>query len=169
MEINYTTSIGYPLSTIGAHVNASKVASYRTKAILALWGTYGYEMNPNKLTEEERADLKTIAEVYHRYHKSVFEEGTLYHLINPYQTNYMSMECVSKDQSTAIAVVMNRKKELDRFRFLKLRGLDKNARYHNDYEDAVHTGEYYMNVGVNYSREWPDEFTCRLIILTKVE
>ena len=169
MEINYTTSIGYPLSTIGAHVNASPVASYRTKAILALWGTYGYEMNPNKLSEAERKDLMEIAEVYHRYHKDVIEEGTLYHLLNPYRCNYMSMECVSKDGSTALVVVMNRKKELDRFRFLRLRGLERTARYHNDYEDATHSGEYYMQVGINYSRDWLDEFTCRLIILTKVD
>ena len=169
MEINYTTSLGYPLSTIGAHVNASKVASYRTKAILALLGTYGYEMNPNRLTEAERADLKAIADVYHRYHKEVVEEGTLYHLLNPYRSNYMSMECVAKDRRTALVVVINRKKELDRFRYLKLRGLDKAARYHNDYEDAVHTGEYYMNVGINYSKEWLDEFSCRLIVLTRVE
>lgn len=169
MEINYTTSLGYPLSTVGAHVNASPVASYRTKAVLALFGTYGYEMNPNKLSEDERKDLNDVADVYHRYHKSVVEEGTLYHLLNPYQSNYMSMQCVSQDKKTSLVVVMNRKKELDRFRFLRLRGLDEKAVYYNDYEKAAHTGEYYMQVGINYSREWLDEFSCRLIILTEVE
>ena len=169
MEINYATSLGYPLSTIGAHVNASPVASYRTKGILALFGTYGYEMNPNKLSAQEQQDLADVAAVYHRYHKEVIENGTLYHLLDPYQGNYMSMQCVSADGCTSLVVVMNRKKELDRFRYLKLRGLDKDKRYHNDYEDTVHTGEYYMAVGINYSRDWLDEFTCRLITLTAVE
>ena len=81
MEINYTTSIGYPLSAIGAHVNASPVADYRTKAVLALFGTYGYEMNPNRLSSEEIQALSEVAAVYHCYHKSVIEEGTLYHLL----------------------------------------------------------------------------------------
>jgi alpha-galactosidase len=169
MEINYTTSLGYPLSTIGAHVNASPVASYRAKAILALFGTYGYEMNPNRLSAAEQADLADIAAIYHRYHREVIEQGTLYHLLDPYQTNYMCMQCVSPDRNTSLVVIINRKKELDRFRYLRLKGLSKDARYHNDYEDATHTGEYYMHVGINYSRDWLEEFTCRLIVLTRVE
>ena len=169
MEINYTTSLGYPLSTIGAHVNASPVADYRAKAILALFGTYGYEMNPNKLSAEEMRDLAEIAAVYHRYHKDVIENGTLYHLLNPYQGNWMSMQCVNAAQDTSLIVLMNRKKELDRFRYLRLRGLNPAKRYHNDYENATHSGEYYMQIGVNYSHEWAGEFTCRLIILTEVK
>lgn len=169
MEINYTTSLGYPLSTIGAHVNASPVASYRTKAILALFGTYGYEMNPNKLTAEEQKDLFAVAELYHRYHKDVVEEGTLYHLISPYKGNLMCMQCVSRDKNVSMVVVMNRKKELDRFRYVKLCGLETGANYYNDYEQTTHTGEYYMNVGINYSREWLNEFDCKLIVLTKEE
>ena len=169
MEINYNTSIGYPLSAIGAHVNASPVADYKTKAILALFGTYGYEMNPNKLTPDEIADLDKIAAVYKKYHKSVIEEGALYHLLSPAKTNWMAMECVSQDRKTALAVVMNRKKEWDRYRFLKLKGLKKDALYQNDYEDAVSTGEYLMNVGINLSNEWCGEFCCRLITVTEVQ
>ncbi len=169
MEINYTTSLGYPLSTIGAHVNASPVANYRTKAILALFGTYGYEMNPNRLTQEDREALNEVADVYHRYHKDVVENGTLYHLKNPYLGNFMSMQCVSRDRNTSLVVIINRKKELDRFRYLKLQGLDDDKLYHNDYENAVHTGEYYRKIGINYSREWLDEFSCRLIVLKAVD
>ena len=168
MEINYNTSIGYPLSTIGAHVNASPVADYRTKAILALFGTYGYEMNPNRLTDEEKSALSDVASVYKKYHKSVIEEGTLYHLLSPNDTNWMAMQCVDKDRSVSLAVVMNRKKEWDRYRYLRLKGLDPEALYKNDYEDAVHTGEYLMNVGINLSSEWCGEFACRLIGITKV-
>ena len=169
MEINYNTSIGYPLSTIGAHVNASPVAGYATKAVLALFGTYGYEMNPNKLTEGEIADLAKIADVYHKYHKSVIEEGTLYHLLSPSESNWMAMQCVSVNRSVSLVVVMNRKKEWDRCRYLKLKGLDPDALYHNDYEDAEETGEYLANVGINLSNEWCGEFCCRLITVKKVK
>lgn len=169
MEINFNTSIGYPLSTIGAHVNASPVSSYETKAILALFGTYGYEMNPNKLSEEEIATLAKVADAYHKYHKSVIEEGDLYHLISPNFTNRMAMQCVSRDKKTSLAVFMNRAKELDCYRFLKLKGLDPKARYYNDYENCTSSGEYLMNIGINLCSEWLPEFTARLIMITQVD
>ena len=135
---------------------------------MALFGTYGYEMNPNKLTPEEIQELSEIADVYHKYHKQVIEQGTLYHLLSPSKTNWMAMQAVSTDKNVSLTVVMNRKKEWDRYRFLKLKGLDKTALYHNDYENATHTGEYLMNVGINMSNEWCNEFACRLIVITKV-
>ncbi|MCR4661179.1 MAG: alpha-galactosidase [Clostridia bacterium] len=167
MEINYNTSIGYPLSTIGAHVNASPITNYKTKAILALFGTYGYEMNPNKLTKEEIDSLSEIADVYHKYHKSVIEEGTLYHLLDPNKSNWMAMQSVSIDKSVSLCVCMNRKKEWDRYRFLKLKGLKKDSKYLNSYDNTIQTGEYLMNIGINMSNEWCNEFDCRLIIITE--
>lgn len=169
MEINYNTTFGYPLSTIGAHVNASPVTNYETKAILALFGTYGYEMNPNKLSEEEKASLQRIADLYHKYHKSVVEEGTLYRLLSPNQSNWMAMEAVDEKRENALVVVMNRKKEWDRYRYLKLKGLDPDKNYRNSYEDAVHTGEYLQKIGINLSNEWCGEFACRLIEITTVD
>ncbi len=168
MFINYNTSLGYPLSTIGTHVNDSRIASYKTKATLALFGTYGYEMNPNLLTDREKAELSEIAKIYKRYHKKVIEEGTLYHLRSPNESNLMCMESVSADKTTALVILMNRLKEADEFRFIRLKGLDENKFYHNDYENRVHSGEYYEKVGLNFSREWYDEFSCRLVILREI-
>jgi len=169
MEINYNTSLGYPLSTIGAHVNASPVSDYKTKANLALFGTYGYEMNPNKLSKEEISTLSEVADAYHKYHKDVIENGKLYHLLSPSFGNWMSMQCVSQDKTSSLVIVMNRKKELDRYRFLKLKGLDPDRKYFNDYENAVHTGEYLMNIGINFSNEWRSEFICTKITVKSVE
>ena len=62
---------------------------------------------------------------------------------------------------------MNKLKEGDRFRFIRLRGLDGEKRYRNDFDGQTHTGEYYMRVGLNFSREWLGEFDCRLVLLTE--
>ena len=167
MDIQFNTSYGYPLSAIGSHVNDSKVAPYRTKAALALFGTYGYEMNPELLTEEEVHTLAAAAELYQKYHLSVIEEGTLYRLCAPHGGNYMCMQCVSQDRSASLVIFMNKLKEGDRFRFIRLRGLDGEKRYRNDFDGQTHTGEYYMRVGLNFSREWLGEFDCRLVLLTE--
>ena len=167
MDIQFNTSLGYPLSAIGSHVNDSKVAPYATKAALALFGTYGYEMNPNVLTEAEVSDLAAHAELYRKYHRDVIEGGTLYHLCAPYAGNYMCMQCVSQDKSTSLVLFMNKLKELEQFRFLRLRGLDAGKRYHNTLDGCTHTGEYYMRVGLNLSNGWLTEFSHKLIILTE--
>ena len=169
MDIQFNTSYGYPLSAIASHVNDSKVAPYRTKAALALFGTYGYEMNPELLTEEEIADLAETAELYKKYHHKVIAEGTLYRLRAPHKCNYMCMQSVSQDKTASLMLFMNKLKEGDRFRFVRLRGLDAEKRYHNDFDGQVHTGEYYMRVGLNFSREWLQEFDCRRVLLTEAK
>ena len=168
MDIQFNTSYGYPLSAVASHVNDSPVAPYKTKAALALFGTYGYEMDPRKLTEAEVRDLAAVAEIYKKYHLSVIEEGTLYRLRAPHAGNYMCMQSVSADKSASIVIFMNKLKEWDVFRFIRLRGLDASARYRNDYDGCVHSGAYYMQVGLNFSREALGEFDCRLVLLTKV-
>lgn len=167
IDIQFNTSLGYPLSCIGSHVNDSNVAPYSAKAALALFGTYGYEMNPNKLTPEEMGELAATADIYRKYHRDVIANGTLYHLYAPYEGNYMCMQCVSRDRGASLVLFMNKLKEQDRFRFVRLKGLDAKKRYRNTLDDKVHTGEYYMCIGLNLSRYWPTEFSHRLILLTE--
>lgn len=167
MEIQFNTSIGYPLCCIGSHVNDSPVAPYPVKAALALFGTYGYEMDPGRLTQEEIAALCHTAELYRKYHGSVIEQGTLWHLCAPREGNYMAMQCVSRDRSASVVLFMNRQKEWDKFRFVRLKGLSREMRYYNTFDRAVHDGAYYMEVGLNLSRERLTEFDCRLIVLTQ--
>lgn len=166
LDIQFNTSCGYPLSAIGSHVNDSMVAPYKTKASLALFGTYGYEMNPEKLTEQEIADLASVAAVYKKYHLPVIAEGRLYHLRAPHEGNYMCMQSVSRDGTASLVLFMNKLKEGDCFRFVRLRGLNPSANYRNDFDGQAHSGEYYMRVGLNFSREWLGEFDCRLVLLT---
>lgn len=168
MIINYNTSIGYPLSTMGTHVNNSTIASYKEKAILALFGTYGYEMNPNLLTDEEKAEINEIAIIYKKYHNSVVNNGTLYHIVSPNEGNLLIMQTVSKDKDASLILVTNKVNEQDKFRFVKLKGLDENALYKNSFDGSVNTGDYFMNVGLNLSREWMNEFSFKLIILEKI-
>lgn len=167
--IQYNTSLGYPLSTIGAHANANPITPYLTKASLALFGTYGYEMNPNKLNDKDIEELLTIADIYKKYHQRVIQLGDLYHILSPNETNFICLESVSKDQNDALVLVMNLLKEGDSYRFIKLRGLDPEAYYYNSFDHQTYKGEYYMKIGINFSREWFDEFRAILIEINKVQ
>ena len=68
---------------------------------------------------------------------------------------------------SSLVLFMNKLKELEQFRFLRLRGLDVGKRYHNTLDGCTHTGEYYMRVGLNLSNGWLTEFSHKLIILTE--
>lgn len=169
MNIQYTTSLGYPLSTMGAHVNDFKIGTYKAKSELAFWGTYGYEMNPNKLTEEEIATLDTTANAYKKYHADVIENGVLYHISSPFETRYLCMQSVSADKTKSVFLFMTKAKILQENRFFKLRGLLKEAKYKSSYDNLIYTGEYLMKVGLNLSELFVDAYTTELIFLEPIK
>lgn len=165
--INYNTSLGYPLSCMGTHVNNCKLMDYKQKGLFALFGTYGYEMNPNLLSDEERAMLNETADLYKRYHKDVIENGDMYHIASPQTDNWYIVQCVSKDKSCSLVLTMNILCVKDCFRFIKLRGLDPDRKYVNNVDGKAYFGDYYMTVGINYSQVWREEFGCELIVLSE--
>jgi len=62
---------------------------------------------------------------------------------------------------------VNLLKRLRARRFLKLQGLDPEATYKNSLDGTTHTGDYYMNAGLNLSI-YLNEFDSHLITLEKV-
>lgn len=149
-EIQFYTSLGYPLSVISSHVSASPQTSYKTKMDVALFGGYGYEMNPNNLSEEEFALLARGTELFHKYNEEVILNGTLYHLASPLCEDEMSMISVSKDKSKALAIFFERSNTPWHLDYWKLKGLDPKKHYllHLDGEEkGLFYGEYLMKAG----------------------
>jgi len=167
--IQYNTSLGYPLSTISAHASDNKMACYKTKASIALFGGYGYEMNPNVLLESEIEELNEVAKIYKEYHKDVINNGVLYHLLSPNTDNKICLESISQDKTKALILFVNLFTEHDVYRFIKLKGLDKDKYYHNSFNNEVHKGDYYMKVGLNLTFYRFEEFTCKLIVLKEIK
>ena len=168
MFIQYGTSYGYPLSSMGAHISKCPITDYRSKGNVALFGTYGLEMNPCLLNEEERNQILEVNKLYHKYHNKVIQNGDLYRLLSPFETNYMSMMSVSKDKNVAIVLFANLLKENNRYRYLKLQGLDENKYYRNSHDGKTYKGEYYQKIGLNFSK-WLNEFSTYVIVLEVLE
>ena len=63
-KIQYGTSLVYPVSSMGSHVSAVpnhqllRNSSLEMRANVAYFGTFGYELDPNRLTEEEKEEVK---------------------------------------------------------------------------------------------------------------
>lgn len=169
MYINYNTSLGYPLSCISTHVNDSKITDYKSKALFALFGTYGYEMNPNTLTDEEKSEIREIADIYKKDHLDVIQKGTLYHLCSPNNSNYMAMQCVNESKTKSFILWIVKMHEYQKYRFIKCKGLKKDALYRSSVDNNVYSGEYLMEIGLDLSHEYYNEFEFNMITLTKID
>ena len=167
--IQYNFSLGYPLACIGAHVNGGREEAFSVKALLALFGTYGYELDPCILSDAARQTLARAAALYREFHRDTIEEGTLWHLLSPNEGNLMCMQCVSADRKKSLIILMSRNKEHDVFRYVRLRGLDADTEYVNDWDGMRHSGDYYMRIGMNFSRAWFNAVTAFVITLRAID
>lgn len=96
-----------------AHVSAcpnhqvGRVTPFRTRGLVAMSASFGYELNPLELSEEER---RQIAEQTVRYHAlgSLITDGDFYRLVSPFETNSCAWMFVSPDKSRAVATYVRR-------------------------------------------------------------
>lgn len=152
LTIQFGTSMCYPASSMGAHVSACDRTDYKVKGDVALWGTFGYELDPNELSAEERGQVKKQVDEYHKYY-NLTHFGDLYRLKSPYEDGYRcAWSFVAEDKSEALATVVTMRAPEVPFFILKFKGLDPNKHYLCDFDGRVYSGSNLMNAGLNLTR-----------------
>ena len=155
LSIQEGTELIYPLSTMGAHVSdcpnhtVGRSTPFMTRAHVALAGTFGYELDITKISEEERAMIPEQVSMYHKYNDLV-REGDYYRVAS-YRENglYDCWMVVAKDKSEALVTyvqVLGRPNVHSRK--IKLLGLDVTAGYRLDGTEKVYGGDLLMNAGM---------------------
>ena len=102
LKIQYGTSYCYPISSIGAHVSASpnhqvmRSTPLSTRANVACFGTFGYELDLNRLTPEEQEEVKHQIEFMKKY-RGLLQFGTFYRLKSPFEGNITAWMVVSQE------------------------------------------------------------------------
>lgn len=155
LSIQEGTELIYPLSTMGAHVSdcpnhtVGRSTPFMTRAHVALAGTFGYELDITKISEEERAMIPEQVSMYHKYNDLV-REGDYYRVAS-YRENglYDCWMVVAKDKSEALVTyvqVLGRPNVHNRK--IKLLGLDVTAGYRLDGTEKVYGGDLLMNAGM---------------------
>lgn len=175
LDIQFGTSMCYPVSSMGAHVSASpnhqvgRVTPLTTRGDVALSGSFGYELDAGNFTEDEKEIVKRQVEEYHKYY-DLTHGGELYRLIAPHEGK---RECaawmlVSPDKSEALVTfVVIRVHNKERY-FVKLRGLDENRRYRNEATGEIFYGSTLMYAGLNFT-DLNTDFKSKKIHLVAVE
>lgn len=125
--IQYGTSFGYPLSVISSHVSSAP-APYLDKANVAFLGSYGYEMNPLKLSEEEKTLLLRFNEAFREDHYSCVQEGAFFRLANPMVDGFLACMSLSKDKKKGY-VLLSLTKDFEEGICLKIKGLKPGKTY----------------------------------------
>lgn len=157
LKIQYGTSYCYPISSIGAHVSASpnhqimRSTPLYTRANVACFGTFGYELDLNRLTAEEQEEVKRQTAFMKKY-RSVLQFGSFYRLESPFEGNVTAWMSVSGDRKTAVVGWYRTLNGINMgYTRVKLRGLEPDSVYRVSADGALR-GEYYgdelMNVGL---------------------
>ena len=137
LQIQWGTSMVYPLSAMAAHVSAvpnhqvGRVTSIATRAAVASFGVFGYELDPTTLDDADRAAVAAQIAFYTR-HRDVLQRGRFLRLESPFggDRSSVSWMVVAPDGRTAIVGVyriLNRPSPENRR--VRLRGLDADAVY----------------------------------------
>ncbi len=151
LRIQFGTSMCYPASSMGAHVSASDRAGLETKAAVALWGTFGYELDPKHLSDDDKEVVKKTSALYHKYY-DLTHKGDLYRIIAPTEDEFKcAWSFVAKDKSEALLTVIIKNRTPHTFLNIRLKGLDENKMYVNEADGEIYSGALLMNAGINLS------------------
>ena len=135
LKIQYGTSMVYPVSCMGSHVSASpnhqtnRVTPLETRADVAYFGTFGYELDLLKLGEEDKAEIRRQI-VFMKEKRDLIQKGTFYRLKSPFEGNETAWMIVSEDQKKALVGYYRVMQPVNvGFKRLKLKGLKEDTCY----------------------------------------
>lgn len=154
LEIQYGTSFAYPVSTMGAHVSVcpnhqtGRSVSMKTRGVVAMSGTFGYELDITKLSEEDKQTVKEQIEAFKKYY-DLIQNGDYYRLTDDGRKSpFVAWEFVSADKKEALLnVVVLRTKANPIFHTVYARGLEADRLYQIDGSQEKFSGAVLMNGG----------------------
>lgn len=174
LEIQYGTSFFYPISANGAHVSASpnhqtgRSTPLDTRGIIAMAGTFGYELDLNLLSEKEKEIVRQQIIDFKRY-SDVISHGNYYRLSSPYDSTHITAwQMVSEDRCQAlVSVVCTHSRANKPAAFIRLKGLNPETRYCIEGFKDAYSGSALMYGGISIPMMQGD-FPARQLYLNAI-
>lgn len=153
-KIQYGTSFFYPVSAIGSHVSAvpnhqtGRITPMETRAVTAMAGSFGYELDLNTLSDNEKEEVK---EQIARFKENgpLIHNGLYYRLSDPMTDKFAVWEFASEDGREALVhgVIFRTEPNCTQY-CIKLRGLLPDTDYRLAENGEVYKGSALMNGGI---------------------
>ncbi len=172
-RIQYGTSFGFPASTVGSHVSivpnhqTGRVCPMKTRGTVAMAGTFGYELDLAKISDEEKEEIKSQVKDYKKY-ASLIRFGDYYRLSNPFTDQTASWVFIAKDKSEALVscVLLEMHGNMTNI-FVQIHGLESGRLYKDEKTGQVYPSEVLEEVGLPVT-EQPQQYQSYVWHLTRV-
>ena len=155
IRIQYGTSFGYPISAVGSHVSAvpnhqtGRITPMKTRGVVAMAGSFGYELNLNAISDEEKNCVREQIDAYHKYWHLI-HDGEYYRLTNPFEDREAAAWLfVREDRGEALLNSVTLKAHGNPLTlYVRLEGLEPGAMYRDEDTGAVYPGAGLMSAGI---------------------
>ena len=154
LRIQYGTSFGYPISTVGAHVSAvpnhqtGRITPLETRGVVAMSGTFGYELDLAKLSDEEKKLVKKQVIQYKKY-APLISDGRYYRLSNPFIDEVTAWEFVSEDQKEILFNAVQTELHSNMApQYVKMKGLKTGVVYKDMESGECYPADILMEIGL---------------------
>ena len=155
IKIQYGTSFGYPPCAMGSHISASpnhqtgRSTLLSTRAVVAMAGTFGYELDLQKLTADEKEMVKAQI-VRYKQLQPLLLEGRCERLTDAVtDTCFTAWQLTAPDRGRAVVSVVVIDPQANPWPIhIRLRGLDPQALYHESLTERVYTGAALCHAGL---------------------
>jgi alpha-galactosidase len=166
--IQYGTSFFYPVSAVGSHVSAvpnhqsGRVTSFDARAEVAMAGSFGYELDLNTLSDEEKELVKQQIKRFKKYN-SLISGGKYYRLSSPMTDKLAAWEFVSESGDEILVQGIIFRSESNSLRQpLKLSSLSPEKKYLLDDSEKIYSGKALCEGGILLPKSWGDYFPFEL-------
>ncbi len=157
-NIQYGTSFCYPIISMGSHVTESpnhitrRDTPFKTRSNVAMAGTYGFELDLTKLTQEE-IDFLASETAFYKNYCDLIRKGDYFRLTSN-QERYIAWQFVSTDKLNSLAVIVQKQSNIDYKPIIqKFEGLDEKLMYRVIIDGAqrenLYSGTALMKIGLN--------------------
>ncbi len=172
LKIQAGTSVVYPPSSMSAHVSASpnhqtgRVTPIFTRGVVAMGGSFGYELDISRLSKEDKAEIASQVRLYHEC-APIIRTGDYYRLVS--SPDFYAWETVSADGEKVLfscCVINTRVQEM---RIVRLCGLEENSWYYEPAGKKYYSGGMLMHAGLNLSEYRLRDREAMMLLLEKVK
>lgn len=165
LRIQHGATMFLPPSAVGAHISVcpnhatGRTTPFDTRAAVAMSGTFGYELDVTRLTDDEKSRIPAQIECYRRFSPLV-RNGLQYRLGDPFSPSKTAAQAqngwdawlfVAEDGAEALFTYVQISAEANmRSRRILLAGLEPESvyRYEIDGNTQEKTGAYLMQCGL---------------------